>query len=129
MRKSRKARKTDKPNEVCLKCDQTISNNEPNITMQSKRLNDDSKYFEGPSAYILRHISDINSPRKMYSVYPVRQKKKNTQFLIIGQISAMHACSAKKSALRNFDLKKNTYTKNPLGIAVDHNALQRQSRN
>lgn len=50
MRKSRNARNTEKPNESPLKYDQIISNSEPNITMQSNRLNDDSKYFDGPIA-------------------------------------------------------------------------------
>lgn len=50
IRKRRNARNTEKPNEPPLKCVQMISNNEPNITIQSKRLNADSKYLCGPNA-------------------------------------------------------------------------------
>lgn len=50
MRSKRNARSTDNPNESVLKCVHTISNNDPKITMQSKRLNDDSKYLWGPIA-------------------------------------------------------------------------------
>lgn len=50
IRSKRKARNTDKPNESLLKCVHTISKSEPIMTMQSKRLNADSKYFGGPNA-------------------------------------------------------------------------------
>lgn len=50
IRSKRNALRTDKPNEPPLKCVHTISNNEPNITIQSKRLNEDWKYFDGPMA-------------------------------------------------------------------------------
>lgn len=50
MRNSRSARKTENPKESPLKYDQIISNNDPKMTIQSKRLNEDSKYFDGPIA-------------------------------------------------------------------------------
>lgn len=50
IRSKRSARNTDNPNEPPRKCVQIISNTEPNITMQSKRLKDDSKYLRRPIA-------------------------------------------------------------------------------
>lgn len=41
MRSNRKALRTENPNEPCLQWDQITSNMDPNITMQSKRLNAD----------------------------------------------------------------------------------------
>lgn len=67
IRSKRSARSTDKPNEPPFQCVQMISNNEPKMTTQSKRLNADSKYFRGPSAYILIHISIIKSAKNTYS--------------------------------------------------------------
>lgn len=74
IRRRRRARRTEKPNEPPLICDQTTSNIDPQMTTQSKRLNEDSKYIRGPSAYILTNISIINSPRNTYSVQTKRQK-------------------------------------------------------
>ena len=68
IRRRRKARRTEKPNDPPLTCDQMTSNIDPQMTTQSKRLNEDSKYILGPSAYILTNISIINSPRNTYSV-------------------------------------------------------------
>lgn len=67
MRSNRSARNTDKPNEPPFQCVQIISNKEPKITTQSKRLNADSKYFRGPSAYIFNHISIIKRAKNTYS--------------------------------------------------------------
>lgn len=50
IRSKRSARNTDRPNESLLKYVQTISNSDPKMTIQSKRLNADSKYFDGPIA-------------------------------------------------------------------------------
>lgn len=49
-RSKRKARNTERPNVSSLKCDQTTSNMDPVITIQSKRLNADSKCFRSPIA-------------------------------------------------------------------------------
>lgn len=68
MRRSRKALSTDNPNEPPLSSDQITSKIDPLMTTQSKRLNDDSKYIRGPSAYILINISHMNNPRNTYSV-------------------------------------------------------------
>lgn len=43
IRKRRKARRTEKPKDPPLICDHTTSNIDPQMTTQSKRLNDDSK--------------------------------------------------------------------------------------
>lgn len=67
IRNSRRARNTDKPNEPPFQCVQMISNNEPKMTTQSNRLNADSKYFRGPNAYILIHISIMNNAKNTYS--------------------------------------------------------------
>lgn len=67
MRNNRSARNTDKPNEPPFQCVHRISNNEPKMTTQSNRLNADSKYFRGPSAYIFMNISIINSAKNTYS--------------------------------------------------------------
>lgn len=50
MRNKRSARSTDNPNESVVKYVHTISKSDPNITIQSKRLNADSKYLCGPIA-------------------------------------------------------------------------------
>lgn len=67
MRNRRSARNTDNPNEPPFQCVQMISNSEPKMTTQSKRLKADSKYFRGPNAYILIHISIINNAKNTYS--------------------------------------------------------------
>lgn len=58
---------TEKPKEPPFTADHTTSNIEPDITTQSNRLNDDSKYIRGPSAYTFMNISVINKPRNTNS--------------------------------------------------------------
>lgn len=67
IRSNLRARKTESPKDPSFSADQITSNIDPQMTTQSKRLNADSKYMRGPSAYILIHISHINSPRKANS--------------------------------------------------------------
>ena len=69
IRSSLRARKTDKPNDpdLGLKCVNTTSKTLPEMTRQSKRLKEDSKYILGPRAHILSNISKINSPKKKNS--------------------------------------------------------------
>lgn len=67
MRSNRKARNTDNPKDPPFTLDQTTSNIEPEMTIQSKRLKEDSKYILGPNAYILTNISLINNPRNTNS--------------------------------------------------------------
>lgn len=67
MRNKRSARNTDKPNDPPFQCVQIISKSEPKMTTQSKRLNADSKYFRGPNAYILIHISNMKRAKNTYS--------------------------------------------------------------
>lgn len=67
MRSRRKALNTDRPNDPPFTSDQITSKIEPEMTTQSKRLNEDSKYILGPSAYIFTNISVMNKPRKTYS--------------------------------------------------------------
>lgn len=82
MRNSRSARSTDKPNEPPLKYVQRISNNDPNMTIQSNRLNADSKYLRGPSAYILMHISIMKSARNTYSAKTTRDRRKEAIYSV-----------------------------------------------
>lgn len=70
IRKSRSARNTDNPNEPPFTSDQITSKIDPLMTTQSKRLNEDSKYIRGPSAYILMNISHMKRPKKRNSVTP-----------------------------------------------------------
>ena len=71
----RKARSTDRPNEACFTSVQITSKMEPQITTQSKRLNDDSKYIRGPNAYILMNISIMKRPRNTNSAISEKDKK------------------------------------------------------
>lgn len=50
IRSNRNARKTDKPNESVVYDVQMISNSDAAMTIQSKRLKADTKYFCGPIA-------------------------------------------------------------------------------
>lgn len=63
----RKARRTERPKEPPFTSDHITSNIEPDMTTQSKRLNDDSKYILGPNAYIFMNISIMNKPRNTNS--------------------------------------------------------------
>ena len=67
--KSRSARRTESPNEPAfgLKCVHTTSNTLPEMTRQSNRLKDDSKYILIPSAHIRRNISNKNKLRNANS--------------------------------------------------------------
>uniref|UniRef100_A0A1Y1LV91 Uncharacterized protein n=1 Tax=Photinus pyralis TaxID=7054 RepID=A0A1Y1LV91_PHOPY len=67
IRSRRRARNTERPKEPPFTSDQITSKMEPEITTQSKRLNADSKYILGPSAYTLINISVKNRPRNTYS--------------------------------------------------------------
>lgn len=62
-----KALNTDRPKDSDLNADHMTSNMEPEITTQSNRLNDDSKYCLGPKAYNFIIISDMNRPRNINS--------------------------------------------------------------
>lgn len=65
---SRSALSTDRPKELSgLNSDQITSKMDPEMTTLSKRLNEDSKYIRGPSAYTLINISNMNRPKKPYS--------------------------------------------------------------
>ena len=77
IRKSLRALNTDKPKEPAfgLKCDHITSKTLPEITMQSKRLNEAWKYILGPKAHILKNISKMNKQRKTYSVQSINRYK------------------------------------------------------
>lgn len=64
---SRNALSTDNPKEPPLTSDQTTSKIDPEMTTQSNRLKDDSKYIRGPRAYIFTHISIMKRPRNTNS--------------------------------------------------------------
>lgn len=66
--RSRRARRTERPNEPDFTADQITSNIEPQITTQSNLLKLDSKYMRGPRAYTFMNISHMNSPRNTNSV-------------------------------------------------------------
>ena len=74
IRSKRNARRTDSPKDpdLGLKWVQTTSKTLAEMTRQSKRLNDDSKYILGPRAHIRNSISKINSPRKKNSAMSVK---------------------------------------------------------
>ena len=69
IRKSLKALRTDNPNDPAngTRLVQQTSMILPRITMQSKRLNADSKYILGPKAYIRTTISVTKRPRNTNS--------------------------------------------------------------
>ena len=69
MRKSLKALRTDNPNDPAngTRLVQQTSTTLPRITMQSNRLNADSKYIRGPKAYIRTTISVIKRPKNTNS--------------------------------------------------------------
>lgn len=67
IRRSRRARSTDRPNDPPFTSDHITSKIDPEMTTQSNRLNDDSKYILGPRAYIFITISIMNKPRKINS--------------------------------------------------------------
>ena len=77
IRSKRNARRTDSPKDpdLGLKCVQTTSKTLAEMTRQSNRLKDDSKYILGPRAHILRSISNINSPKKKNSATSENKKK------------------------------------------------------
>ena len=86
IRSSLKALNTDKPKEPAfgLKCDHITSKTLPEITMQSKRLNEAWKYTFGPKAHIRKNISKMNRPRNTYSVQSVKEKLKSLYYFVLG---------------------------------------------
>ena len=83
IRKSLKALRTDNPNDPAngTRLVQQTSMILPRITMQSKRLNADSKYILGPKAYIRTTISVTKRPRNTNSA--ISEKEKNIRIFIL----------------------------------------------
>lgn len=86
----RNARSTESPNEPPFTSDHITSNIEPDITTQSKRLNDDSKYILGPNAYIFINISIMNKPRNTNSAKSEKTKTRNLYYKRSFKLEYLH---------------------------------------
>lgn len=71
IRRSLRARRTERPKEPDFTSDQITSKIDPEMTTQSKRLKLESKYVRGPSAYTLMNISNMNRARNTNSAKSV----------------------------------------------------------
>lgn len=71
IRRSLRARRTERPKEPDFTSDQITSKIDPEMTTQSKRLKLESKYVRGPSAYTFMNISNMNRARNTNSAKSV----------------------------------------------------------